>query len=139
MWRHQLGRRELIGIGAAAAIGLLAGGPAIAQQSLVIKASDVHAMDYPTVQAIVEMGQKLEKATNGRLSIKMFPSMQLGGEKEALEQVQVGALGMTRVSVGVVGPIVDDLNVFNLFTRRGVAHEDQRVGQGLGYDVEAAG
>ena len=40
--------------------------------------------------------------------------MQLGGEKETLEQVQVGALAMTRVSVGVMGPIVDDLNVFNL-------------------------
>ncbi len=40
--------------------------------------------------------------------------MQLGGEKEALEQVQLGALEMTRVSVGVVGPIVDDFNVFNL-------------------------
>ena len=138
MWRHQLGRRELIGIGAAAAIGLLAGGPAIAQQSLVIKASDVHAMDYPTVQAIVEMGQKLEKATNGRLSIKMFPSMQLGGEKEALEQVQVGALGMTRVSVGVVGPIVDDLNVFNMpYLFRSIAHMDKVLDGPIGDELLA--
>ena len=40
--------------------------------------------------------------------------MQLGGEKEFLEQAQVGALAMARVSVGVMGPIVPELNVFNL-------------------------
>ncbi len=33
----------------------------------------------------------------------MFPSMQLGGEKEALEQAQVGAIQIARVSVGPVG------------------------------------
>jgi tripartite ATP-independent transporter DctP family solute receptor len=39
------------------------------------------------------------------------------------EQAQVGALAMARVSVGVMGPIVDDLNVFNLpFVFRDVDH-----------------
>jgi tripartite ATP-independent transporter DctP family solute receptor len=40
--------------------------------------------------------------------------MQLGGEKEMIEQAQVGALQIARVSVGALGPVVDDLNVFNL-------------------------
>ena len=40
--------------------------------------------------------------------------MQLGGEKEMIEQAQVGALAMARVSVGVMGPIIPELNVFNL-------------------------
>jgi tripartite ATP-independent transporter DctP family solute receptor len=44
----------------------------------------------------------------------MYPSMQLGGEKEMIEQAQVGALQIARVSVGTLGPVVDDLNVFNL-------------------------
>ena len=44
----------------------------------------------------------------------MYPSMQLGGEKEAIEQAQVGAIALARVSVGALGPVVDDLNVFNL-------------------------
>ena len=38
------------------------------------------------------MGKKLDAATNGRLSIQMYPSMQLGGEKEMIEQTQVGAI-----------------------------------------------
>ncbi|MEJ8572635.1 TRAP transporter substrate-binding protein [Microbaculum marinum] len=82
--------------------------------ALEIKSSDVHPMGYPTTDAIEYMGQLLSDWTNGRITIKIFHSMQLGGEKEALEQVQLGALEMTRVSVGVVGPIVPDFNVFNL-------------------------
>src|SRR5438552_2890410 len=88
--------------------------PGLAQQKQVLKATDVHPLGYPTVEAIVRMGAKLEKATNGRYSIQMYPSMQLGGEKEMTEQAQVGALQIARISVGPIGTIVDELNVFNM-------------------------
>jgi len=111
-------RRHALRLGIAAACialtGALAPALAIAQQKLVLKASDVHPEGYPTVAALESMGKKLEAATNGRISVQMFPSMQLGGEKEAIEQSQVGALQLARVSVGALGPVVDDLNVFNL-------------------------
>lgn len=112
--------------------------------ALEIKSSDVHAMGYPTTEAIAYMGEELSKASNGNYSIKIFHSMQLGGEKEALEQVQVGALEMTRVSVGVVGPIVDDFNAFNLpYVFRSVDHMhkvvDGEIGQKLLADLEAGG
>jgi tripartite ATP-independent transporter DctP family solute receptor len=87
---------------------------ATASSALEIKSSDVHPPDYPTVAAITYMGDLLSAWTNGRITIEIFHSMQLGGEKEALEQVQLGALELTRVSVGVVGPIVPDFNAFNL-------------------------
>src|SRR5512134_2948258 len=106
-------RRDLIGAAAAAAV-LALPLPAAAQQKQVIKATDVHPLGYPTVEAIVRMGAKLEKATNGRYTLQMFPSMQLGGEKEMIEQAQVGALQIARISVGPMGPIVDELNVFNM-------------------------
>ena len=88
--------------------------PAVAQQKLVLKASDVHPTGYPTVVAVENIGKKLSDATNGRITVAMYPSMQLGGEKEAIEQAQVGAIAFARVSVGALGPVVDDLNVFNL-------------------------
>ncbi len=110
-------------IGAALAAATLGTPAARAQQKMVLKASDVHPLGYPTVEAIVRMGSKLEKATSGRYSIQMFPSMQLGGEKEMIEQAQVGALQIARISVGPMGPIVDELNVFNMpFVFRDEAH-----------------
>ena len=119
-------RRDLVRAGTATALAALAGLPAsavLAQQKMVWKASDVHPLGYPTVEAIVRMGKKLETATNGRVSIQMFPAMQLGGEKEMFEQAQVGALQIARISVGAMGPVVDDLNVFNMpFVFRDEAH-----------------
>jgi len=102
-------------IGAALASSLFAL-PVVAgaQSKMVIKASDVHPPGYPNIVAMENMGKKLEKETNGRITMQMYHSMQLGGEKEMIEQAQVGALQIARVSVGALGPIVDDLNVFNM-------------------------
>src|SRR4029453_9162642 len=109
-------RREFIKLCASsAAVGATAlPGTASAQEKVVWKASDVHPLGYPTVEAVVRMGKKLETASNGRLTGQMFPSMQLGGEKEMIEQAQLGALQIARISVGAVGPVVDDVNVFNM-------------------------
>jgi len=110
--------------------------PAAAQQKQVWKASDVHPLGYPTVEAIQRMGKKLEAATAGRISIQMFPSMQLGGEKEMIEQAQVGALQIARISVGAMGPVVDDLNVFNLpFVFRDEAHMRKVIDGPIGQDL----
>jgi len=110
--------------------------PAAAQQKMVLKATDVHPLGYPTVEAVVRMGAKLEKATQGRLSIQMYPSMQLGGEKEMIEQAQVGALQIARISVGPMGPIVDELNVFNLpFVFRDEAHMRKVIDGPIGREL----
>ena len=67
---------------------------------MVLKSADVHPLGYPTVAAVESMGKKLAEATGGRLTVEIYPSMQLGGEKEMLEQAQVGALAMRALSVG---------------------------------------
>ena len=117
-------RRTFAALAAAlAALALALPATAPAQQKQIWKASDVHPLGYPTIEAIVRMGKKIEAETGGRISIQMYPSMQLGGEKEMIEQAQVGALQITRVSVGALGPVVDDLNVFNMpFIFRDEAH-----------------
>ena len=110
--------------------------PLHAQQKMVWKASDVHPLGYPTVEAIQRMGRKLEAQTGGRISIQMFPSMQLGGEKEMIEQAQVGALQIARISVGAMGPVVDDLNVFNLpFVFRDEQHMRKVIDGPIGQDL----
>src|ERR1700694_2727468 len=110
--------------------------PAFAQQKLALKASDVHPAGYPTVVAVENMGKKLAQATNGRLSVQMYPAMQLGGEKEAIEQAQVGALQLARVSVGALGPVINDLNVFNLpFLFRNTAHMQKVIDGPIGQEL----
>src|SRR4249919_10216 len=110
--------------------------PAFAQTKMVPKAADVHPLGYPTVEAVRAMGKKRETATNGRVSIQMFPSMQLGGEKEMIEQAQLGALQIARISVGPMGPLVPELNVFNLpFMFRDAAHMEKVIDGPIGDEM----
>lgn len=128
--------KTLVAASVAVAAMTFALGSASAQQKLVLKASDVHPEGYPTVAAVESMGKKLATATKGRLSVQMFPSMQLGGEKEAIEQAQVGAIAFARVSVGALGPVVDDLNVFNLpYVFRNTAHMRKVIDGQIGQDL----
>ncbi len=107
-----------------------------AQAATVFKAHDTHPTGYPTVAAVESMGKKMEAATNGRLKIQMFPGAVLGQEKEAVEQTQLGAVQFARISLGVIGPVVPDVNVFNMpFVFRDVKHMraviDGPIGQEL--------
>ena len=116
-----------------AALALLLCGPALAQ---TLKAADVHPAGYPTVVAVENMGKKLDAATSGRIKFQMFPGSVLGAEKEMIEQTQVGAIHILRTSLGPVGPVVPEVNVFNMpFVFRSIAHMraviDGPIGQEL--------
>ena len=131
-------RRNLLKLGGLTAAATLCGfeHAAVAQQKMVLKATDVHPLGYPTVEAVVRMGKRLEIASNGRLSIQMYPSMQLGGEKEMIEQAQIGALQIARISVGPMGPLVPELNVFNLpFMFRDNAHMEKVIDGDVGGEM----
>ena len=128
-------RRDLLA-GASALALAAATRRAWADDKMVLKASDVHPDGYPTVVAVQNLGKKLDEATKGRLSVQMFASMQLGGEKETIEQTQLGAIQFVRCSVGTLGPVVDEINIFNLpFVFRDVAHMRKVVDGAIGQEL----
>lgn len=101
-----------------------------------IKFAEVHPKGYPPVVAEENMGKKLEEQSKGEISFKMFAGGVLGSEKEVVEQVQSGAVQMTRVSLGIVGPVVPDVNVFNLpFIFRDHAHMRKIIDGEIGQEI----
>jgi tripartite ATP-independent transporter DctP family solute receptor len=121
-----------------AAAALVAAWPAITQaaDTIVMKAADVHPAGYPNVVAIENMGKKLAAATNGRITFQMFPGGVLGGEKEMIEQTQVGAIQILRTSLGPLGPVVPEVNVFNLpFVFRSEAHMRAVIDGPIGQEI----
>lgn len=94
------GRRKLVqalGLGIA-----LAGSRAVAGADAprrLLRTADVHPEDYPTVQAVLAMGQALQQRTRGRLGIQVFHSGLLGDEAPLLDLVQTGKLDMNRINV----------------------------------------
>lgn len=129
-------RRSLIAAAALAVAGTFA--PLAAQAQTVLKAVDTHPAGYPTVVAVEMMGKKLEAATNGRIKLQMFPGAVLGQEKEAVEQTQLGAIQIARISLGVIGPVVPEVNVFNMpFVFRDIAHMRKVIDGAVGDELLA--
>jgi tripartite ATP-independent transporter DctP family solute receptor len=132
-------RRDFIKLTAGFATAAATSAPlsiASAQSKAVFKASDVQPAGYPTVAATEDLGKKLQAATNGRLSVQMYPSAQLGAEKETIEQTQIGAIQLLRVSAGALGPIVDDINVVNMpFLFKNVAHAQKMMDGPIGQEL----
>ena len=111
-------------------------GASVTAMAETFKAADVHPEGYPNVVAMQNLGKKLETATKGRLSLKMFPNATLGNEKEMIEQAQVGAIQIVRISLGAVGPVVPDVNVFNMpFVFRDEAHMRKVIDGPIGDEI----
>lgn len=85
-------------------LALAGAGAALAQANArtVLTAVDVHPGDYPTVEAVRWMGQELERETGGRISIRNYPSGQLGTETDTVNLTRFQVLDIARVYLGAV-------------------------------------
>lgn len=96
-------RRMLQGLCAVAsvpALAAVAGDAAAMSADGVMTATDVHPKDYPTVAAVRWFGDTLARETDGRLSLRLYASGQLGSESDALAMARYGAIDFTRVYTG---------------------------------------
>jgi len=59
-----------------------------------------HGLDitHPVHKAMVFMAEKVKEKSGGRLRVDIYPSEQLGNERECIEQLQLGALALTKSS-----------------------------------------
>jgi len=106
---------------AAFAFGSLLIGSANAET--VLRSSDTHPDGYPTVEAVKYMGDLLKQRTDGRYSLEVYHSAQLGEEKDTIEQTQSGVIDLDRVSMGPFNGIVPETAVPSLpYMFRSVEH-----------------
>ena len=65
-------------------------------------------------QAMVYMDSVLRVKSNGKMKIQIYPSEQLGTERQCLELLQIGSLDMTKVSAGSLENFSPNIKVFGL-------------------------
>ena len=75
-----------------------------------------HALDinHPVHMAMVYMQERLDVYSNGSMSLLIYPSGQLGSERENLELLQIGSLSMTKVSASSLEAFVPSMKVFSI-------------------------
>ncbi|MEP6262199.1 MAG: TRAP transporter substrate-binding protein [Gillisia sp.] len=87
-----------------------------AKKSKITEIKLGHGLDisHPVHKAMEFMSERLQEKSNGTMVIDIYPNNQLGSERECLELLQIGSLGMTKVSTGVLENFVPGYQVFGL-------------------------
>lgn len=71
-------------------------------------------VDHPVHKAMEFMALRTDELSKGKLTIKVYPSGQLGSEQQCLELLQIGSLAITKVSAGTMESFVDTYKIFGL-------------------------
>ncbi len=108
------------------------------QQETVKVVKLAHALDrsHSVHKAMEFMADKLEEKSEGRMRIDIYPSQQLGTERECLELLQIGSLDMTKVSAAVMESYSDNYKIFGIpYLFRDTQHQyevlDSEIGRNL--------
>lgn len=110
-------------------------------QTKTIKLAHSLGVSHPVHRAIEYLAEQVDENSNGQLQLEIYPSSQLGSEGQALELLQIGSLGMTKVSSAVMENFSPKLKVFGypyLFKNDDVRFKvyDGEIGQKLLVDAE---
>ena len=75
-----------------------------------------HGLDtqHPVHLAMEYMAEQLHTRSNGQMKLTLFPNQQLGSERQILELLQIGSVGMTKVSAAVLENFAPNVKVLSL-------------------------
>ncbi|WP_102223872.1 TRAP transporter substrate-binding protein [Acidimangrovimonas sediminis] len=75
---------------------------------------NIHPKGYPNTTAIEKFATDVDKATDGKLSLKVYNGGILGDQSDAIEQLRAGALEFANFNLGPMGPVVPMTDVLSL-------------------------
>lgn len=75
-----------------------------------------HAVDleHAVHKSLVYFKKQLNSISDGQMDVQIYASSQLGSERDMIELLQIGSLGMAKVSVGPLEAFVPEMQVFSL-------------------------
>jgi tripartite ATP-independent transporter DctP family solute receptor len=82
--------------------------------TVVLKLAHVLDTGHSVHQGMVHMAERLEHYSDGKMRIDIYPSGQLGSERDTVELVQIGSLAMTKVSAAPLEAFVPAMQVFSI-------------------------
>ena len=69
---------------------------------------------HPVHKTMEFLAERLKETSQGKMIVQIFPSEQLGNEKECIEALQLGYLAMTKTSTGPMESFVPRIKIFGL-------------------------
>ena len=81
---------------------------------VVLKLGHVLDIAHPVHKAMVYMAEKVSEKSAGRMKVEIYPSEQLGSEKESIEALQLGYMAMTKTSSAPIEGFVPKMKIFGI-------------------------
>jgi TRAP-type transport system periplasmic protein len=117
--------------------------PAFAVEKLVLKLGHIAEPSNPYAQGADYFAQLVAQKSNGEIEIKVFPSSQLGAQKELIEGLIYGTVDMTLTGTAELGTFQPQMALFDmpfLFKDREHAYKAlDTVGMELGTALQPKG
>jgi tripartite ATP-independent transporter DctP family solute receptor len=101
-----------------------------------------HCLDvtHPVHIAMVYMAEKIAEKSSGHMRVDIYPSEQLGAERDLIELLQIGSLGMTKVSTAPLEGFVPEMKIFGIpYVFRDEQHRWRVLNSPLGKKLLLAG
>lgn len=109
---------------------------AIAQDKVTLKLAHNLERSHVVHQALDEMAKEVKKLSDGKMTIRIYPSSQMGSARETLELLQNGALDMTKGSASDLESFDNVYAIYNLpFLFKDQAHFNNVVFGNVGKEI----
>jgi tripartite ATP-independent transporter DctP family solute receptor len=75
-----------------------------------------HSLDitHPVHKGMKYLAKRVAEKSSGRMKVEIFPNEQLGNEKECIEALQLGYLGITKISTAPMESFVPKMKIFGI-------------------------
>ena len=125
-------------LGIAVAVGALPQA-ALSGEKVTMKLGHVLDTKHPYHIGAEHFANRVRELTNGQLEVQVFPSSQLGGEREMAEAIQFGTLESATIMAAVAGRFVREFDIFNLpFLFRDFQHAYKVLDGSFGEELNQA-
>ncbi|MDF9797231.1 tripartite ATP-independent transporter DctP family solute receptor [Catalinimonas alkaloidigena] len=79
-----------------------------------LKIAHSNDASHPVHHGMLYLAEKVEEKSGGKLLVNVYPSAQLGQERECIELLQIGSLAMTKSSAAVMEGFAPNFKVLSL-------------------------
>lgn len=91
-----------------------ASGFAAKDDTYTIRIGHTCSDSHPYQAGALKFKELVEEASGGKIVVEVYPSCQLGNERDMVEGLQAGTLEMTVVSIGTASAFLEGADMFNL-------------------------
>ncbi|MGB3849744.1 MAG: TRAP transporter substrate-binding protein [Tunicatimonas sp.] len=111
-----------------------------ANEQKVLRVAHGLSSDHSVHKAMIYLGEVLTQKSGGQLTVKIYPSAQLGAERETVELLQLGSVAITKVSAAVMESFAEEYQVLGLpYLFRAKAHAFRVFDGEVGRDILLSG